>query len=174
MDKKPFRSPTMLIEASASVYGDELITATELNQQPGQVLDKAWERPVTITRNEQHFALLRRDRITYMVKAAKMSQVVIELIDVAYRSRLGEQISSEHPLEWVKAFDNDELRELIAEVENAYRLVGSDPQAWDNLEALIHEWQESAIAINSKELAAAFSDRLSVTKLPTTRLSYHP
>lgn len=109
-----------------------------------------------------------------MVKAAKMSQVVIELIDVAYRSRLGEQISSEHPLEWVKAFDNDELRELIAEVENAYRLVGSDPQAWDNLEALIHEWQESAIAINSKELAAAFSDRLSVTKLPTTRLSYHP
>ena len=40
----------MLIGASASVYGDELITATELNWQPGRVLDLAWERPVSITR----------------------------------------------------------------------------------------------------------------------------
>lgn len=53
----------MLITASASVYGDELITATELNRQPGRVLDTAWERPVTITRNKQHFALLRFNRI---------------------------------------------------------------------------------------------------------------
>lgn len=150
----------MLIEASASVYGDELITATELNRQPGRVLDTAWERPVTITRNEQHFALLRRERMTYMVKAAKISQVVIELIDVAYRLRLGEQIGSEHPFGWLKVFDHEELCELIAEVESAYRLVGSDPQAWDHLDALIHEWHESAIAINSKELAAAFNDEL--------------
>jgi len=95
-----------------------------------------------------------------MVKAAKMSEVVIELIDVAYRLRLSEQIGSEHPFGWLKVFDNEELCELIAEVESAYRLVGSDSQAWDNLDALIHEWHESAIAINSKELAAAFDDEL--------------
>ncbi|MFB2981178.1 hypothetical protein [Microseira sp. BLCC-F43] len=87
----------MLIGASASVYGDELITATELNRQPGRVLDLAWERPVTITRSEQHFALLRRDRMTDMVKAATIGQVVFETIDVAYRLRLGEQIDSSHP-----------------------------------------------------------------------------
>lgn len=150
----------MLIGASVGVYGDELITATELNRQPGRVLDKAWERPVTITRNEQHFALLRRDRMTYMIKAATMSQVVLELIHVAYRLRLGEQIGVEHPYGWLKIFDEEELSELITEVESAYRLVGSEPQAWDSLDALIHEWHESAIAISSKELMAAFNDEL--------------
>ena len=155
----------MLIGASASVYGDELIAATELNQQPERVLDLAWERPVTITRSEQHFALLRRDRMTDMVKAAKIGQVVFEAIDVAYRLRLGEQIDSSHPYGWLKVFDNEELCELIAEVESAYRL-----EAWDRLDATLHEWHESAIAIGSKELAAAFNDEVDEVLLtqPTT------
>ena len=53
----------MLSESSRLVYGDELITATELNQQPGRVLDLAMEHPVTITRNDQHFILLRREEM---------------------------------------------------------------------------------------------------------------
>ncbi|HEY9854041.1 MAG TPA: hypothetical protein V6D28_31530 [Leptolyngbyaceae cyanobacterium] len=150
----------MLIRASGSIYGDELITATELNRQPGRVLDTAWERPVTITRNEQHFALLRRDRMTYMVKAATMSQVVFEAIDVAYRLRLGEQIDSAHSFGWLREFDSDELTEFITEVESAYRLVGEESEGWDKLDALIHEWHESAIAISSEALAAAFDDEV--------------
>ncbi len=51
----------MLSESSRLVYGDELITATELNQQPNRVLDLAMEHPVTITRNDQHFAAPGRD-----------------------------------------------------------------------------------------------------------------
>jgi hypothetical protein len=46
----------MLSESSRLIYGDELITATELNQQPNRVLDLAMEHPVTITRNDQYFA----------------------------------------------------------------------------------------------------------------------
>lgn len=149
----------MPMGASGSIYGDELITATELNRQPGRVLDMAWERPVTITRNEQHFALLRRDRMTYMVKAARMSQVVIEAMDVAYRLLLGEQIGSEHPYGWLKVFDSEELTEFIAEI-TAYRLVESEPEAYDRLDVLIHDWHESAIAISSEELAVSFNDEL--------------
>ena len=56
----------MLSQSSRLVYGDELITATELNRQPGRVLDLTMDRPITITRNDQHFALLRRDEIALM------------------------------------------------------------------------------------------------------------
>ncbi|MEG4347343.1 hypothetical protein QUB70_29275 [Microcoleus sp. A003_D6] len=35
----------MLSESSRLVYGEELITATELNRQPGRVLDLAMRSP---------------------------------------------------------------------------------------------------------------------------------
>lgn len=148
----------MLQRASASIYSDELITATELNRQPGRVLDRAKEHPVTITRNDEYFALLPREDMAFWVEATKLSKAVFELILVAYRLRLGEQIESGHPYQWLKVFDSDELTELIAEVESAFRFVGLEAGAIAKVDAIIYEWRESAIAINSPELAAAFSD----------------
>ncbi|WP_339384266.1 hypothetical protein [Microcoleus sp. LEGE 07076] len=150
----------MLSESSRLVYGDRLISATELNRQPGRVLDLAIDRPITITRNDQHFALLRREEMSLLVKAAALSLRVFEVTAAAYRLRLGEQIGSEHPYGWLKVFDKDELSELSAEIEKDYRLVESEPAAWDRIEATIYEWHESAIAISSPELATAFSDEI--------------
>lgn len=147
----------MLSESSRLIYGDELITATELNQQPNRVLDLAMEHPVTITRNDQHFALLRREEMTLWVKAATLSLTVFEVTAAAYRLRLGEAISSANPYHWLTVFDSDELCELIAELEKAYRLAESESGAWNQIEIVIHEWHESAKAISSPELAAAFS-----------------
>ncbi|MEG3876137.1 hypothetical protein QT972_01970 [Microcoleus sp. herbarium7] len=150
----------MLSESSRLVYGDELITATELNRSSGRILDLAMTQPVTITRNDQHFALLRRDEMALLVKAAAFSARVFEVTAAAYRLRLGEEIGSEHLYGWLKVFDELELCELIAEIEKDYRLVESEPAAWDRIEATIYEWHQSAIAISSPELAAAFSDEI--------------
>jgi hypothetical protein len=149
----------MVICTSAGVYGDEIISATELNRHPGRVLDMALERPVTITRNDNSFALLRRDDMTRLVKAVNQINIVFEVLNVAYRLRLGEQIGTEHPYGWLNVFDTDELHELIEEVISAFRRTESDPGAWDALNAVIHEWHESAIAIQSHELKNAFSDK---------------
>ncbi|WP_009632841.1 hypothetical protein [Synechocystis sp. PCC 7509] len=150
----------MVISASSSVYGDELVTATELNRQPGRILDRAREHPVTITRNDEYFALLPRDDMTFWVKSATQAKVVFDIVNVAYRLQLGEQIAEEHPHKWLKVFDSQELNELITELERAFRLVGSEIGAIDRLDVLIHEWHESALAISSPELAAAFSDEV--------------
>ena len=150
----------MLSESSRLVYGDELITATELNRSSGRILDLAMTQPVTITRNDQHFALLRRDEMALLVKAAAFSVRVFEVTAAAYRLRLGEEIGSEHSYGWLKVFDKDELSELIAEIEKDYRLVESEPAAWDRMEATIYEWHQSAIALSSPELVVAFSDEI--------------
>lgn len=83
-----------------------------------------------------------------------------EVIATAYRLRLGEEIGSENLYGWLKVFDKDELSELIAEIEKDYRLVESEPAAWERIEATIYEWHESAIALSSPELAAAFTDEI--------------
>ena len=155
----------MLSESSRLVYGDELITATELNRSSGRILDLAMTQPVTITRNDQHFALLRRDEMALLVKAAAFSVRVFEVTAAAYRLRLGEEIGSENIYGWLKVFDELELCELIAEIEKDYRLVESEPAAWDRIEATIYEWHQSAIALSSPELAAAFSDEIEEVKI---------
>jgi hypothetical protein len=40
---------------------------------------------------------------------------------------------------------------------SAYRISDRQEQAWNELEAIIHEWYESALAISNPELEAAFS-----------------
>ncbi|MBD2534980.1 hypothetical protein H6G97_38345 [Nostoc flagelliforme FACHB-838] len=150
-----------------NIYSDELITATELNRQPGRVLDKALERPVTITRNDQSFALLRREEVNSLVKAATQSKAVFETLTVAFSLLLGEKIGFEHPYGWLSAFESDDLQEFIKELTEAFRLIDSSTTAWEMIDALIHEWHESAIAIASPELAAAFSaetDEVPLTK----------
>ncbi|MBW4617788.1 MAG: hypothetical protein KME17_00175 [Cyanosarcina radialis HA8281-LM2] len=150
----------MAISAQANVYGDELITATELNRQSGRVLDRARERPVTIARNDEYFALLPRQQMASWVKAATLARVVLETIDAAYRLRLGEEIGQEHTSRWLTVFDSQELSEFIGELESAFRLVGAEPGAIERVEAVLHEWYESALAISSPELAAAFRDEV--------------
>ncbi|MBE9208162.1 hypothetical protein IQ244_16825 [Nostoc sp. LEGE 06077] len=157
----------MVLGNFGNVYSDELITATELNRQPGRVLDKALERPVTITRNDQAFALLRREEVTSLVKVATQSQAVFEALTVAFSLLLGKEIGFEHPYRWLSVFDSDDLQEFIKELSEAFRLIDSSTTAWKMIEVLIHEWHESAIAISSPELAAAFStetDEVALTK----------
>jgi hypothetical protein len=51
------------------------------------------------------------------------------------------------------------LQEFIKEVSEAFRLTDTSNEAWDLIDAIIYEWHESAIAISSPELAAAFNDK---------------
>jgi hypothetical protein len=142
---------------TSPIYSDELITATELNRQPGRILDKALEHPITITRNDQSFALLRRENMALFVNAAQQSRETLELINAAFRLLLNQKTEIEYPYNWLKVFDTEELNELIDEVMTAYRSVDLHKKAWHELEAIIHEWHESALAIANPELETAFS-----------------
>ncbi|MFN5977723.1 MAG: hypothetical protein ACK45W_00065, partial [Pseudanabaena sp.] len=123
-----------------SIYSDELVTATELNRQPGRILDKALEHPITITRNDQSFALLRREDVALFVKTAQHSREIVELLNTAFRLLLNQKIGAEHPYGWLGVFDADELNEFINEVISAYRSVALQEtknfdKAWNELEA---------------------------------------
>ena len=92
------------------------------------------------------------DRETSAVKDKETGK---ELIGIAEKLRLGEEIGSDHAFGWLRVFDSEELAELIAETEEAISEANVD-----ELDAVIYEWHESAIAIKSPELAEAFSDKI--------------
>jgi hypothetical protein len=58
---------------------------------------------------------------------------------------------------WLKAFDPDELEQFFTEVQKAFHKAHVGEDSWDEFEAVLHEWHESALAIVSTELAEAFA-----------------
>ncbi len=160
----------MLNAIFSNAYSDELVTATELNRQPGKILDKAYEHPITITRNDQSFALLRREDVAYLVKGITQSKAVFEVLSVAFRLLLEQEIGYDHPYGWLRVFKADELQDFIKEVSEAFRLTDISNHGWDLLETIIYEWHESAIAITSPDLAAAFNDESDEVLLTKVKL----
>jgi len=146
------------MSSPTTVFGDEIFTATDLNRRAGHVLDEATNRPVTITRNDEAFALLKRKDACRMVEAASNAKLMVDLVTAISTYRLaGEQIPVGHTFEWLNAFDIDEIRTLQAEVHLAFRRAADAETSWDDFAAVLHEWHESAIAIRSDALAAAFT-----------------
>jgi hypothetical protein len=160
------------MSAPTTVFGDEIFTATDLNRRAGYVLDEARNRPVTITRNDEAFALLERSVASRMVAAAANAKLMVDLVTAISTYGLANaQIPIGHTFEWLNAFDIDELRTLQAEVHESFRRAADAEVSWDSFEAVLHEWHESAIAIRSDALKAAFSARSQETPLTQVSLT---
>lgn len=141
-----------------TIFGDEIFTATDLNRRAGHVLDEAKNRPVTITRNDEAFALLPRKDASRMVEAASNARQMVDLVTaISQYKQAGKDVPAGHAFEWLNAFDMAELGDLFAEAYQAFHHASDGAISWDDFEAVLHEWHESAIAVRSEALATAFS-----------------
>ena len=157
----------MSLATLRNAYSEDLVTATDLNRSPGSILDRALEHPVTITRKDQSFALLPREQVIGLVKAAARGKDVFDVLNTALRVLLDGSVSSDHPYAWLMVLDHDELRDLICEIGEAYNFAVVSDQGWDQVAAVIHEWHESAIAMSSPDLASAYgaeTDEVALTQ----------
>jgi hypothetical protein len=128
---------------SLGLFGDELFTTTDLNRRTGEVLNHARKAPVTISRNGEQFALLRREKVADLIKAALQFGPTLELLEGALCVAEGKDPPTS--LAWLKAFEIDDLRKMIREVLvtsiSALRETGD----WEAVTSVIHEWHESAL-----------------------------
>jgi len=151
------------------VYADELISATELNRQSGRILDRALEHPVTITRSEQHFALLKRDDVAQIISAARLSKEALGVLIIAVSLLSGRTVEANHVYGWLSVFDRDELHEFVREILEAYQSPDLSRDSLDSISVIIHEWHESSLAIASPVLADAFGVNAETDELPLTK-----
>jgi hypothetical protein len=135
------------------VFSDEVFTATELNRRGGAILDHARRRPVTISRNNEQFALLPREYAARLVGTVTRIVRAVAVLSEANAALAGAQVSE--PFQWLRAYEKDDLQKLVAEVLQATRKAASSESDWDEVEAVIHEWRESAMVAQSGVLDAA-------------------
>jgi hypothetical protein len=140
-----------------TLFQDEIVTATELNRHAGQILEKALLKPLTIMRNDEAFALVRRSTAAHWVEAARHAETLVDLYSIVVALGGGE-IAVEDPYRWVSAFDRDQFLEMTSELKRAFRgaSVGGN---WDQFVAVLHEWEESGWAALSTELEEALGSK---------------
>ena len=142
---------------SKAIYNDSIFTSSELNRRSGYVLDTALEKPVTITRNNDSFALVERKLMASMAMGIEQMKTISQILNIILRINLGQKIEKANEYKWLEEFDLDERVELVDEVYEALNLAQSTND-WEEVAAIIHEWRESAIALSSDELDKAFSE----------------
>ena len=127
-----------------------------MNRKSGAILSKAAQHPITIVRNDECFTLMRREDISRIVVEANYSKTLLEILNTAFLISNGKTVNTRSTYSWMNAFDQEEIQTLVAEVSDAYHSAAAMAKDWENLESVIHEWHESAIAILSADLAEAW------------------
>jgi hypothetical protein len=147
----------MAFSAMTDVFSDEIVTAKELNRQPGRILDLALEHPVTITRNSEAFALMPRENVTALIQAAKVAGLAFEVTTIAHRLIAREKLAEDHPYAWLMDFDGDDLNDFINDVTSTFKEFSGLPNALFEVDGIIHEWHESALVAGSGVLDEMFA-----------------
>jgi prevent-host-death family protein len=142
----------------ADVYTDELVSATELNRNSGAVLDKAQHGPVTITRNNEAYALIERSKMLSLIKAKRTADTLAHIFEVGTTKLLGRAVPENDPFAWMNSFDSEELGDFFDELKAICGLHDSDSENLTlALDALLHEWRETALALSDPAHRIAFS-----------------
>src|SRR6267154_680587 len=97
------------------LFQDEVVRATDLNRGSGEVLDKAAKAPITIIRNSEMFALMRRDVAKSWKREASSAGHLAELVWTALCS-----INPSFEYRWITAFDIQQRKEMADELMEAY------------------------------------------------------
>jgi hypothetical protein len=133
-----------------SLLADEIVSSTELNRRPAEILAKALENPVTVTTKNGDCVILGRDlaarlfqdeqQLRYLIGVAEY--VLARFFAVAWTPQAAE-------FRWLDGFEKDDVLEFFKEYCETLRDRNSTPA---DLAHIIHEWEESAAALQNKVL----------------------
>jgi hypothetical protein len=131
-----------------SLFSDKVFTSTDLNRRASDVLSCAAKGPVTISRNNEQFALLRREQVGGMVGTigaicvASGVLLEIEYVLTACSSR-------RTSFAWLEVYEKDDLEKFRHELLAAMESVSAQEADFEEIHTIIHEWRESALVVKS-------------------------
>ena len=137
------------------LFGDQIVSSSDLNRRSGEVLRAAAVHPVTVARAEGDLVIMQRSMATSLVRAATdLPATVRALARVVRRSGSG---SGEEP-DWVLALAAPELQQFASELVSA--LEGTRPwsKSLDEARAVLHEWSESVQWSHDPMVSAAVGE----------------
>lgn len=150
------------------LFSDEVFSSTDLNRRSAEVLNHASKNPVTISRKDEWFALLRRDQAANLFKGLAQATAVFHIAQGAIAIKKQNPDAVPACVAWMKVFDDDERLTMLSEVFTACVRASEDGD-WDNVDCIVHQWRESAMVIQSGVLKEAMDSERDEQPIPDPR-----
>ena len=159
---------SMAFAGTLGIFGDQVYSSTDLNRRHAEVLNNARKRPVTISRNNEQFALMNREQAASLVKAVASMGETIELLQSAFSLLQGNEVAVPHA--WLSVYSHNDLRQFVAELIEATEKALTGAENWDFVETVTHEWHESALVIQSGVIEETLSSERDEVSLSDPRI----
>ena len=151
------------------MLGDLVITPSQLNRRSGLFLRQAVTRPVTVRMKEADLVILRRDEAANLYQEDATLRR-LERLAAYILGRFGaKSVSQPDELAWLDVFENDDLLEFFGEYRDILRAALEERAGWNDVDAVLHEWKESAFALRNKELQEAARSLAAGSELEAAR-----
>jgi hypothetical protein len=83
------------------------------------------------------------------MNSEKVTARTLEVTSIASQLMEGEKVTADHPYAWLMEFDRDDLKDFVESVTSTAHQFSGLPNAWDEVDAVIFEWHESALVYQS-------------------------
>ena len=138
---------------AVTLYGDLVFSSTDLNRKSAEILNSARHRPVTISRNGEQFALLRREQAAALFQSVTGLKGGMALAIAVVCSAQSEALPLEY--RWIEALDLEDRRAMCREVLEASLRASQGEIDWSEVDDVIHEWRETGLVSESGVLDLA-------------------
>lgn len=122
-----------------------VVKPTDLNRRSGEILERAARYPVLIARGDDPLVLARHEWVSTLLGSEARAELLAELSGYLTRRMTGERTDEGGRFDWLNAFDDLEVREFVGELRATIRDIQAGKLEPDLIDALLHEWRESAI-----------------------------
>lgn len=140
-------------EQTDALFGDTVVTPTELARRVSEITKAALRRPVTIHRAEGDLALMDREKAANFIAAAIAADSLISFVRNFLWILHGRGCPSPD-WEWLRLFTPDDVAEFLGEYTSAIADALSGRLDWSAVAGVLHEWQESARALEDRQFLA--------------------
>ena len=134
----------------ATLLADKIISSTELNRRSGEILAQALDNPITVTNRNGDCVILGRELAAKLFQEEKHLTYVMDLANYILARFCGVAWTAlGQEFHWLDGFEKDDVLEFFREYCETLRNRTTAPV---DLDDVIHEWQESALALQNQEL----------------------
>lgn len=123
-----------------------VVKPTDLNRRSGEILERAARYPVLVSRGDNSLVLARHDLVSRLTDSQAHADLLADLVGYLVRRHAGAKADAGGQFDWLSSFDDQDLADFVGELRATMRDVHMGKAEPDMVDAVIHEWRESAIS----------------------------
>ena len=136
----------------STVFSDDIVRATDLRTKQREWLERAYEKPITVSYGKKQLAIMRREQVGRLVT----TNYYLELVIKACNEFEKEGESKTFP--WTESLSEGDRLQFHKELlTNALKSTVTGD--WAQLEYLIQDWKATAEVESDPELAKALMEK---------------